>query len=221
MKKFKWMIGIIIILVIGFLGFKLAKSVHINMEQNQQLQNNQNQIAETQKKEAEAKHKFAVSIAEPSIKVYKKNHQVLPSIVVAQAIQESNWGTSALYKKANNIFGIKGHYKGQSIRYYTDEYVSNDTQTPKGAKIVREGDQKKVSVPATFRKYPSILEAIENHDRVIALNFIKKKNVSSYVEQAKMLQENGYATDPNYSKSLINLIRQYNLEKYDDKAVNG
>ncbi|TPR24522.1 glycoside hydrolase family 73 protein [Apilactobacillus micheneri] len=221
MKTFKWIFGIIVVLIIGFFGFKGAKAVYNNMEQNQVAKDNQNQIIETQKKEAEAKHKFAVSIAEPSIKVYKQNHQVLPSIVVAQAIQESNWGTSELYKKANNIFGIKGKYKGQSIRYYTDEYVSNDTPTKKGEKVVREGSQKKVSVPATFRKYPSITEAVENHDRVIALNFIKQKNITSYVDQANMLQKNNYATDPTYAKSLIKLIRQYNLEKYDNEAINN
>ncbi|WP_105956572.1 glycoside hydrolase family 73 protein [Apilactobacillus quenuiae] len=221
MKTFKWIMGIVIILIIGFFGFKVSKAVYNNMEQNQAAKDNQNQILETQKKEIEAKHKFAVSIANPSIEVYKKNHQVLPSIVVAQAIQESNWGTSELYKKANNIFGIKGKYNGKFIRYYTDEYVSNDTPTKKGEKVVREGSQKKVSVPATFRKYPSIKEAVENHDRVIALNFIKKKNITSYVDQANMLQKNNYATDPTYAKSLIKLIRQYNLEKYDNEAINN
>ena len=140
---------------------------------------------------------------------------MLPSIVIAQAIQESNWGQSKLYQKAYNIFGVKGRYKGQSISYYTDEYVSKDTKVAKGVKVVMEGDKKKISIPSTFRKYPSVYAAVENHSTVVALNFIKKKNVTSYEEQAAMLQKNGYATDPNYAKSLIALIKQYDLSKYD------
>lgn len=37
-----------------------------------------------------------------------------------------------------------------------------------------------------------------------------------YKSQAKALVTDGYATDPDYSTKLINLIEQYNLNKYDN-----
>ncbi|MEJ1300404.1 glucosaminidase domain-containing protein [Latilactobacillus sakei] len=46
--------------------------------------------------------------------VYQKKHQVLPSIIIAQAIIESDWGRSDLATKANNLFGVKGQYQGQA-----------------------------------------------------------------------------------------------------------
>ncbi|KRK24249.1 mannosyl-glycoprotein endo-beta-N-acetylglucosamidase [Apilactobacillus kunkeei DSM 12361 = ATCC 700308] len=213
-KKIVWLVVIVIVL---FGGYEVAKQIHSTIRENQIQKSDQQRIEEAQEEAAKKRHEFAETIAKPAVQVWNKQHVVLPSVVVAQAIQESNWGQSELYKKAYNIFGVKGTYKGQSIQYYTDEYVSNDTPVGKGVKVVREGDKKKISIPATFRKYPSVYDAVENHSTVTALNFIKQKNVMSYEEQAKMLQKNGYATDPNYAKNLIALIKQYNLSKYDDQ----
>lgn len=63
-------------------------------------------------------------MAKPAVRVYKKNHQVLPSIVVAQAIIESNWGQSQLYQQADNPFGMKGNYNGNTKLFPTTEYVN-------------------------------------------------------------------------------------------------
>lgn len=213
-KKIVWLILIVVVL---FGGYKVAKQIHSTIRENQIQKSDQERIQKAQEKAAKERHEFAETIAKPAVKVWNKQHVVLPSVVIAQAIQESNWGQSELYKKAYNIFGVKGTYKGQSIKYYTDEYVSNDTPVSKDVKVVHEGDRKKISIPATFRKYPTVYDAVENHSTVTALNFIKKKNVMSYEEQAKMLQKNGYATDPNYAKNLIALIKQYNLSKYDNQ----
>lgn len=207
------------LLVILYGGYKVAMQVRNTMRENAIEKADKQRIIDAQKADAKHRHEFAETIAKPAIQVWNKEHVVLPSIVIAQAIQESNWGQSKLYQKAYNIFGVKGTYNGKSISYYTDEYVSKDTKVAKGVKVVMEGDKKKISVPATFRKYPSVYAAVENHSTVVALNFIKKKNVKSYEEQATMLQKNGYATDPNYAKSLIALIKQYDLAKYDQQAT--
>lgn len=215
----KKIILIVTALLVLILGFIVLKSIRTTMRQADIAKEDQQRIVQAQDKDAKKRHQFAETIAKPAIAVYKQNHTILPSIVIAQAIQESNWGQSQLYLKANNIFGVKGNYKGASIRYYTTEYVSNDTEVPKGTKVERDGDRKKIYVPATFRKYPNVYTAVENHDKVTALNFIKQKNITDYQKQAKLLQSNGYATDPSYAQSLINLIKQYNLSKYDDQAL--
>ena len=49
---------------------------------------------------------------------------ILASLTGAQAYIESNKGNSGLTQKANNLFGIKGFYNGQSVRMKTTEYYN-------------------------------------------------------------------------------------------------
>ena len=64
-----------------------------------------------------SKQTFIDSIKDGAIEGWEK-FKILPSITIAQAILESNWGKSNLAVKANNIFGIKGDYNG---RKYLDD----------------------------------------------------------------------------------------------------
>ncbi len=58
------------------------------------------------------KRTFISEVGNPAVKLYLKDRQVLPSVVIAQAILESQFGTSELTTTANNLFGIKGSYRG-------------------------------------------------------------------------------------------------------------
>jgi len=148
--------------------------------------------------ETAAQKKFITKMAKPAVRVYQQNGQVLPSIVIAQAILESSWGTSQLFLQANNPFGVKGSYNGQSKSFLTNEYVNN----------------KKISVHANFRDYPNLTAAILDHDALLKRSYFKQ-TVTDYKTAAKLLQSNGYATDPSYAKKLTNLIATYNLNQYD------
>ncbi|WP_429971515.1 glycoside hydrolase family 73 protein [Fructilactobacillus sp. Tb1] len=150
-------------------------------------------------------NKFIKQVATPSVALYKENKQVLPSIVIAQAILESDWGKSKLYTNAYNPFGIKGTYQGQSISYDTGEYINGKNVTQVGQ----------------FRKYPSLQAAIEDHNQALYKEFIHKTGMTSYKEQAKLLQKNTYATDPNYAKKIIKVIETHKLAKYDKQAMNN
>ena len=68
-----------------------------------------------------------------------REYNILASIVIAQAIHESNWGKSGLATKGKNLFGIKGTYNGQSVTMRTWEVYNG----------------KSVYVDAAFMKYPS------------------------------------------------------------------
>ncbi|MGA4563348.1 glucosaminidase domain-containing protein, partial [Uniformispora flossi] len=50
---------------------------------------------------------FMENVASEAQKLYGVS-RVLPSVITAQAIHESNWGKSGLATRANNLFGIKG-----------------------------------------------------------------------------------------------------------------
>ncbi|MDQ0270571.1 glucosaminidase domain-containing protein [Cytobacillus purgationiresistens] len=147
-------------------------------------------------------------MAEIVPKATKVAHEygILASLIIAQAIHESNWGKSKLATEGYNLFGIKGAYDGQSIVMKTWE--------------VREG--KNVHVDAPFRKYPSWYESMQDlanlyvngvsWDRNKYKVIIGKKD---YKQAANAVQAAGYATDPDYAKKLINLIENNDLIKYD------
>lgn len=154
---------------------------------------------------AQQKRTFISKVGNPAVKIYVKNRQVLPSVVIAQAILESQFGTSELSTDANNLFGIKGTYRGQSVQFYTREIENG----------------KSIKVLAQFRKYPNLASSIADHNQLVSAKFIKSKNILSYRQSTRLLQENGYATDPHYASKLNHLIVEYHLSNYDLKALNA
>ena len=195
---------IIIVLIIGIVFGVRKVHDHFSHEAAIREEENDPQL-QAEREQQTRERRFMKTISGPAIRAYRRNYQVLPSVVIAQAIVESNWGTSKLYQVANNPFGIKGKYHGHSVSYETTEYANH----------------RKATISAVFRKYPSLGAAINDHDQALSRGFIHRNHVMSYITDAKLLQKNHYATDPNYAEKLINIIRQYHLGKYDLQALNG
>lgn len=189
------------VLIVGF-GMRSVEHYIAHRDFIEQEENNPQAIEAHRQRVRD--HKFIKSMAKPAIRAYRKNYQVLPSIVIAQAIVESNWGTSKLYTVGHNPFGIKGKYHGKSINYATTEYQNG----------------KAIHIRANFRRYPNLEAGILDHDKALSKGFVHKNHVMSYVTYAKLLQKNHYATDPHYAKKLIDAIKEYHLNKYDLKALN-
>ena len=181
--------------------FVIGGGMGVRYVMNNYMANQRTQASkptESETPEQRQQHQFIDSVAKPAVNVYKANHQVLPSIVIAQAIVESNWGHSQLYQEANNPFGIKGSYNGQTKSFPTNEYING----------------KEERINANFRVYPSLKAAILDHDEVVARQFLPA-NVTDYHRAATLLQRNGYATDPSYAKKLVNVINTYSLNRFD------
>ncbi|AVK60940.1 cell wall hydrolase [Lactobacillus sp. CBA3605] len=134
-----------------------------------------------------------------------RKYGVLPSITAAQAIIESNWGRSALSTQGNNLFGIKGAYQGQSIYFETNEWVNGQY----------------VTVRAAFRQYPNWSASVEDHGAFLVDNsrYHNLLGVTDYQTVARLLQSDGYATDPNYATALINTINSYQLQNWDQEVI--
>lgn len=132
---------------------------------------------------------------------------ILPSVSIAQAILESGWGKSQLSKDAFNLFGIKGAYQGQSILMPTQEYVSGQW----------------ITVNAQFRRYPDWSASIEDHGFFLASNsrYSNLWGKTDYKTVTSLLQQDGYATAPNYADVLNQLIEQYSLTQYDQQINNA
>lgn len=204
MQKKSWRI-ILILLVTGLVIFA-GLAIRNRASRQKQARPNVPTLVQKHPKTVPKKQRerFINQIATPAIKQYRRDRRILPSVVIAQAILESRYGTSQLYRAAKNPFGIKGAYEGNSVAFYTREVIKG----------------KSVQVLANFRKYPSLRAAILDHNRLVEKKFIKQKNIVSYRTSTRMLQENGYATDPKYASKLNHLIVKYRLSRYDLKAIN-
>ena len=132
-----------------------------------------------------------------------------PSVMIAQAILESNWGTSQLSNAPYyNLFGIQGTYQGKSVIFKTQEFLNG----------------KWVTKDMPFRAYPSFNESFQDNARVLkTTNFGSgpyyinawRSNAATY-QQATAALTGKYATDPNYGTSLNNIIALYNLTHFDN-----
>ena len=131
------------------------------------------------------------------------------SVMIAQAILESGYGSSSLSSPPNhNLFGIKGAYNGQSVTMQTWEHFNGQD----------------VIINAQFRKYPSYRESFEDNARVLKTTSFSpgnyfysgawKSNTNTYQDATRWLTGR-YATDPNYNVKLNNLIVTHNLTQYD------
>lgn len=150
---------------------------------------------------------FIDEIAPLAVELNQQTGGVLPSITIAQAILESNYGKSELAIKANNLFGIKGSYKGKSIKMQTMEYKNNKSYT----------------IETEFRAYPDLKSAFIDHTKLILEGTSWNKHqyydvlaAANYQEAAHALKKNHYSTDPMYPEKLIAIIEQFNLGKYDN-----
>ncbi len=132
-----------------------------------------------------------------------RNTGLFPSVIMAQAILESNNGNSGLAKKANNHFGIKADasWTGKKMNFPTREVIGG----------------KDVMVDAWFRAYDNALDSFKDRTNFLK-SFKRYKNVfvaPTPEQQSKELQIAGYATDPNYSNLLISIINKNNLKSLD------
>ena len=193
---------ILFVLMIAFVGFRYYRRYAIQSEQirQAQLQRQQEQAKLLKQRKA-----FIKKIG-PIAREVDKSYDLLPSITIAQACLESNYGQSDLSQKYNNLFGVKGTNPNTSAVMTTKEYVKD----------------KWVTVKARFQIYDSYEASIRAHARLFqngtTWNHDQYKHVlasKDYKTQAKALVTDGYATDAVYADKLINLIEQFDLEKYD------
>ena len=134
-----------------------------------------------------------------------KQSGILASLTGAQGFIESSKGNSGLTTKANNLFGIKGKYNGQSVTMMTTEYYAGV----------------KTRVPQPFRKYPSWQESVNDHSAMLnRLSWYENlRNCQDYEEACLNVKKDGYATAPDYTSTLMNPIRKYQLWMWDYEVL--
>lgn len=127
-----------------------------------------------------------------------KKYDLYPSVILAQAAVESNFGESELSRNYNNYFGIKG--KGVVL-----------------PTVEMEGE-KKTAVEDGFRTYDSARESFYDYGKLIAkaARYEPVRQAESAEAYAMALHPAGYSTNPRYGEILVQMMKDYNLKSYDE-----
>ena len=130
------------------------------------------------------------------------------SVILAQAIVESNAGTSPLATEANNHFGIK------CKSYWTGEtYFQKDDDRDRDGRLI----------DSCFRKYSDIEASYTDHSNFLVntrhYRPLFEYHRTDYSSWAKGLKECGYATDARYAEKIIQTINKYKLDELDYYVV--
>lgn len=151
---------------------------------------------------------FIGEIAETARKLGEEN-DLYASVMIAQAILESNHGQSGLASYPNyNLFGIKGSYRNHSVLLETTE---------------DDGTGNLSTIRAEFRKYPSYEDSLKDYVHLLRngvswdkhyYSNVFKSNTNSYKDATNYLT-GSYATDSSYHEKLNQIITQYDLLQYD------
>ncbi|KRM73772.1 glycoside hydrolase family 73 protein [Secundilactobacillus collinoides] len=155
-----------------------------------------------------------ISTMSTPVKTVANAYKLYPSVMMAQAALESGWGTSTLSTSANNYFGIKGSYNGQSVTMSTAEYDSSGQL---------------YYTDAAFKKYPTISASLTDNAELLRNGISSdptyysgtwRENAATYEDAANALTGK-YATAPTYGASLITLIQTYGFASLDSSSSSS
>lgn len=124
-------------------------------------------------------------------------HKIPASVILGQAMVETDFGNSKLAVNANNHFGLKCHKEWKGPTYSYDDDKRNEC----------------------FRKYESVLDSYNDHSMFLKsrprYGFLFELEITDYRNWANGLKEAGYATHPDYAKKVIDIIEKYRLYELD------
>jgi len=142
-----------------------------------------------------------ISQVAPGAIAMQSRYGIPAAVTIAQAIDESGWGQSALAIRDHNLFGIKGTGPAGSDMLPTQEYQNGQY----------------VSVTAAFRVYHNVAESIADHGELLATSPYYQRAMADRSSPDAFANDltGVYATDPRYGANLIAIMRLYNLYRYN------
>ena len=150
----------------------------------------------------------------PRVVLDSLDRNLLPSPRISQGCFEPAFGTSVLALEANNLFGVKANDQWDGPVY---NKVSGECYNGKDY----------VAQASDFQKYDSWDDSIYWQGWYLENRCVSRKyhpeikhyaeliGNRDYKECARILQEKGYGTSPEYAKRVIDYIEKYDLAKYD------
>lgn len=139
-------------------------------------------------------------------KIYPTS-KILPSVITAQAILESGWGSTPLATRYNNYFGLNWYNDNVCAPYEWVEYATE-----------QERDGKLVDSVERFCIFKNYKESVECLVRWYTLRekYADIIGNTDYVDVCRKIKSNGYATDSKYADKLIRIIVDNRLYELDE-----
>ena len=152
------------------------------------------------------KMEFIEEIA-PTIQKVAASYGVCPSIVIAQAVLESDYGTNLLAAKYHNLFAVQAQPGQVSIELMNKSYFVNEWH------IETERFTIYKSWTAAIYDYFKLLQSGKLNDSAGAYDILLSNK--GYKKPAQSLQDMRFSTDSNYATKLIAIVEKYHLTSYD------
>lgn len=177
-----------------------VKAPEVNTPSRQQAKAQAQKVVEA-RVEAKVEKKLAqgvvlspeefINLISAEVQRYADEYNIYASVMMAQAALQSGWGTSATAQAPNNnVMGITAGSNEQGVEYRTYE-----------------------NIVASLKDYAELIRNGVSWDK----NFYSgawRENAETYEEATKWLTGR-YAIDPNYHLKLNELIKRYNLTRFD------
>lgn len=125
-----------------------------------------------------------------------KDLGIEPHVLVAQAALETGWGKSIPTRvdgtTSFNVFGVKAgkHWTGDAVEARTTEFTHG--------RMIPTKDQ--------FRGYESFTDAFNDYVKLIRTNPRFQSALGAGSEFINLLQQGGYATDPDYASKINRIL---------------
>ncbi|QTJ33493.1 peptidoglycan DD-metalloendopeptidase family protein [Dolosigranulum pigrum] len=177
-----------------------VKAPEVNTPSRQQAKAKAQKVVEA-RVEAKVEKKLAqgvvlspeefINLISAEVQRYADEYNIYASVMMAQAALQSGWGKSATAQAPNNnVMGITAGSNEQGVEYRTYE-----------------------NIVASLKDYAELIRNGVSWDK----NFYSgawRENAATYEEATKWLTGR-YAIDPNYHLKLNELIKRYNLTRFD------
>lgn len=149
---------------------------------------------------------FVEKIAPMVQEVFCDCRGVNPSVVIAQAILESGYGTSEL-SRYNNIFGLNNYNDGYLINASA---VILEVPQEKNGKLYYSYEKM-----ATFNNVMDCIKSLKKwYTRPKYIKPLREAGTDS-AKQITAIKNCGYATDSKYVDKIVDIIKRFNLTQYD------
>lgn len=152
------------------------------------------------------KSEFFADIA-PTIQEVAEAYGVRPSLVIAQAALESDYGQNLLAVKYHNLFAVFAQLGNKPVTLKYKRYFVNEWQTEIGQFAVYKSWDDAIYDYFDLLKSGKICNSEGAYDVMVSNKGYKKP--------AQALQDMGFSSDPNYASKLIAIIEENDLTTYD------
>lgn len=141
------------------------------------------------------------------IKPLAEKHDLYASIMIAQAIVESDWGQNEFAKAPYyNLFGLEGQYKGQSAML---DKKNQDTGATEKKEMKHYGSYKEA-----IQDYIEIIKTTSRDGNENYFSGTWRSNAKDYQTAAEALKGR-FNDDQSYVQKLVSVIQENDLASYD------